>query len=229
MAAIITLSCPNCKQQIKAPAEARGKRVKCKACGEIFTAAATAKASPASAKAKPAAAAKPKPKPSPAASKHADLDDDGNPYGVTDLDATPRCPHCAGEMGEGDIICLNCGYNTQTREMGKTVKVIANTPGEWIVWLAPGMLCALMLIPLTGVHLYLWLGYANVQSVPHLPLELSKSTVIGIEKEGKEVDGWLPARIWGSVFAAAAMWFCIWFAIRRLIKHPHPPMKVKNI
>ena len=32
----------------------------------------------------------------------------------------PRCPNCTSEMGAHDIICLSCGYNTLTREWGKT-------------------------------------------------------------------------------------------------------------
>ena len=35
MATLIT-SCPNCKKQIKIPEEITGKKIKCKACGEIF-------------------------------------------------------------------------------------------------------------------------------------------------------------------------------------------------
>src|SRR3989442_398590 len=63
MAAIITLSCPSCKQQIRAPAEARGKRVKCKACGAIFAIpAAEAKTKPAAPPAKAAAPANVPPK-----------------------------------------------------------------------------------------------------------------------------------------------------------------------
>ena len=94
MAAVISLSCPKCQMQITAPAAARGKRVKCKACGEVFPVEEPkAPAKPAPAKGKPAPAKAPPKKAAPAKGPHADLDDDGNPYGVTNLDLTPRCPH----------------------------------------------------------------------------------------------------------------------------------------
>src|SRR5437763_110466 len=67
--------------------------------------------------------------------KSGDEEDDPNPYDVTDLDLTPRCPHCAGEMESRDaVVCLHCGYNVQTREKAQTVKTIKNTFAEWVVW-----------------------------------------------------------------------------------------------
>jgi hypothetical protein len=61
-----TVSCPNCQKAIQVPAEAAGKKIRCKACQEVFTVPggddpprATARAKPATAKptaAKPTAA-----------------------------------------------------------------------------------------------------------------------------------------------------------------------------
>ena len=90
MATAITVNCPECDKTMKVPADARGKRVRCKGCEHVFVfPGAPAKAGkPGSDKAKPA---KPESKPSRPAD---DEDGDGKPYGVTTLDLTPRCPDC---------------------------------------------------------------------------------------------------------------------------------------
>jgi hypothetical protein len=217
MPGIISVACPQCKQQIRAPAEAQGKKVRCKNCGTIFPL-----NPPRAAAAKGKARAPARPQPAPEPDRNAsDLDDDGNPYEVTDLDLTPRCPHCAGEMESAEaIICLNCGYNTQTRQMGKTVKAIRNTFLEWVIWLAPGIICFLVIFPMLGAIAYLWLPKMGITKFPHMPIEYDTDT-------GKDTMLW--ARIWGGVFAAGVAFGCARFAVKRLILHPHPPLKLKNI
>src|SRR5437867_6115595 len=73
MAATIDVACPECKKQMKAPAEMRGKKVKCKACGHTFTVAgAAAPPSPAARGApgkKATTAGKPDPAAAPAKTK----------------------------------------------------------------------------------------------------------------------------------------------------------------
>ncbi len=153
MAATITVTCTECDTSFKTSAEVQGKKVRCKSCGGVFVArpAAGAAASK-SVTAKPAAkpAAKPvkkevaQPKPPVEA---ADTDDDGNPYGLTETDLTPRCPHCANELESAEAkICLYCGYNTETRQQAKVRKVIDQTSGDVFMWLLPGILCALAVI-----------------------------------------------------------------------------------
>jgi hypothetical protein len=216
----VNLSCPNCSQQIRAPQTVLGKQVRCKSCGDVFT----ARGAPAPAKGKPG-------KPTAAQAKKKSDDEewgDQNPYIVTDLDLTPRCPHCAGEMEEGDVICLHCGYNVQTRVKAQTLKVVKTTFLEWVVHLAPGILFFLLLFPLAASHIYLWGAYRDVTFMPTLPLELSSQITIDIEKTGKDVDGWLWARIWGSVIAAGLMYLFGYMAFRRLVMNPKPPMKIKN-
>src|SRR5262245_36147539 len=120
----LTVTCPNCQKQIKAPAELQGKKIRCKACEQVFVVQPDrpVKANPA----KPAAAAKGKPPaqaapPAPEAPLDvvplADDDEDNpNPYGLTEETFAPRCPHCAYELESADAkVCLNCGYNTATR------------------------------------------------------------------------------------------------------------------
>jgi hypothetical protein len=213
MAGSILVSCPHCQKQIRAPEEAQGKQVRCKACGEVFPLrpAPGRKSSPAA----------PRATPSPGRARFEEEDDDGNPYDVTTLDLTPRCPACAAEMESDEaIICLSCGYNTMTRQKAQTLKVIRTTFLEWVIWLGPGLICALALIPLGGFLVYLWgarLGW-NVP-IPTLPLEL----------EGDPPkDSRLYIRIWGGVFTAGIMFGAARFAVKRLIFHFHPPLKLKN-
>src|SRR5262245_31899131 len=144
--ATVTITCPECDKQIKAPAEVLGKKIRCKGCGSTFAA-----------RADEAQLARPAPKPAPKAAKPApkpkptDDDEDANPYGVTDLDMAPRCPNCANEMESREaVICLHCGYNTLTRERARTRKVRDVTGGQHFVWLLPGILCVLLVFSLLG-------------------------------------------------------------------------------
>src|SRR5262245_52786911 len=129
----IVTSCPECKKQIRAPASALGKKIRCKACEHVFVVEAPPKGKAAPSKAPPAkpgpppkavTPAKPPPKGAPPAKPSDDeFDQDSNPYGVTTTELGHRCPQCAAEMPSPDaIICLNCGYNTETREQFRTKK-----------------------------------------------------------------------------------------------------------
>jgi hypothetical protein len=209
----ILVSCPHCQKQIRAPEEAQGKNVRCKACGEVFPLKAPSGAKPAPARAKPKTGR----------ARFEEEDDDGNPYDVTTLDLTPRCPACAAEMeSEEAIVCISCGYNTVTRHKAQTLKVIRTTPLEWILWLGPGILAFLVIIPLIGVILYLW------ASRPEFNVQLPFGA-LSYEAEGDPPrDTQLYIRIWGSVFAAAAIFFAARFFVKRVILHFHPPLKLKS-
>jgi predicted Zn finger-like uncharacterized protein len=201
MATMIT-SCPNCKKQIKVPAEIAGKRIKCKACGTIFVATSTA--------------VRPKsdqPK-QPDIYKPADDDDDGdgNPYGVTDLDLAPRCPYCAHEFeSEDQVICLNCGYNTVTRQLGKTRRIKDVTGGQWFLWLLPGILCVLLFM-ICGLEL----------------VNVATDFLLHGEEKKAEMDPMARpcfncCYLWMSIFCLWVMYLTAKFSIKRLILHPKPP------
>jgi DNA-directed RNA polymerase subunit RPC12/RpoP len=135
---------------------------------------------------------------------------DRNPYGVTDLDLTPRCPFCAKEMlSEEAIICVHCGYNTQTRSMGATKRTYANTGRDIFLWLLPGILCVIAALALIGGIVYLWQGLPDPED-PKL-------------KEEWWISFIRPAQVWGSFLAGAMIWAAGLFAVYRLILHPTPP------
>jgi DNA-directed RNA polymerase subunit RPC12/RpoP len=206
MAATIVIVCPECKRQNKGPAELQGKKVRCKACGHTFVIKPTA-----TDKAAPAPKAVKTKKSVPKADHHDDEYGGKNPYQLTDVVLAPRCPQCAHEMeSESAVICLNCGYNTQTRVRMKTVKTYAHTPIDWIIWLAPGVLCALLVLGLIGTVCFIW-----------IPAGFPKLA-------GDAWWGHFSVQIYGSVFSLGVGWIAGKFAFKRLIMNPRPPEKFKR-
>ena len=233
MAEAITIACPECEKKITAPAAAVGKKIKCKGCEHVFVVKAPAgpkaadkPAGKAVAKAptgKPAGgkAGEAKKKPAPDAKtakpKPADDDDelDSNPYGVTSLDTTPRCPDCANELESEDaVICLHCGYNTRTRMKAETRAVEDVTGMTVFLWLLPGIVATLVFLFLLTLDLLYtfkidvyvdkdndWFGFI---SYPWF-----KIWVI-----------WAPTTI--------VMVGCATFAVKRLILNPKPPERIKK-
>jgi DNA-directed RNA polymerase subunit RPC12/RpoP len=210
MAEAITIVCPECAKKITAPAEAVGKKIRCKGCQHIFVVKAPATKSTAAkapaVKKPPAVKAKPKP---------TDVDEeDDTPIGVTALDTAPRCPNCANEMeSEEAVICLYCGYNTRTRLQAKTVAVEDTTFMTWFWWLLPGILSALgFIILLTFDILYtLFAGkYFN-------PEDWTAMFASG------------PFMIWAiwapTTFLNVGL---LTFAVKRLALNPKPPERVKK-
>lgn len=156
MPASITIVCPECDKQMKAPPEVEGKKIRCKGCGAAFVALVemeeieeieeeAPKKKPASPKPEPKKEVPPPPasKPEPKKPGKAD-DEDANPYGMTFEDLSARCPECANLMESEDaIICLYCGFNTLTREKRRTRKVKDVTGWDVFFWLLPGIACAI--------------------------------------------------------------------------------------
>src|SRR5262245_57731207 len=146
MATTFVIACPDCGKQVKVSDEHVGKRVKCKACGTVYPVRAPGEA-PAAAKGpdkgKPTQAKGPTPKkgtqagaPPPAEEEahtgykySSDDDEEAGPkqYDLAQTDDNlPRCPFCAKEMESHEaLICLNCGYNTRTRNRPEVKQVYA--------------------------------------------------------------------------------------------------------
>lgn len=171
------VSCPNCEKAIQVPAEAAGKKIKCKACQHIFVVPGDGPPRPAVAKpatarpvsAKPASA-KPKlveeepPPAAPAPIPFKDDDDDEDvaggkikTYGVSkDADEdTPRCPFCAVDLDPPDTkVCLNCGYDLTERRRHRTVKTYALTSGDYFKWWLPAAIWGIVLLYCGGQIVY---------------------------------------------------------------------------
>jgi ssDNA-binding Zn-finger/Zn-ribbon topoisomerase 1 len=171
--ATLDVTCPNCDKAMRVPAEAAGKRIRCKACSHVFTVGAgggggdggTAKAAkplpdefkkaagkPVKAKPKPILIEDDEPKPAAAPIGFADEDDGPKDYKVQkdDLDI-PRCPRCAKELeSEDDRICLNCGYDMEIRRQHQTVKTFKRTGGDVFLWWLPAVIWAIVLLSLLG-------------------------------------------------------------------------------
>jgi hypothetical protein len=197
MAANVLIQCPECERDIKAPESVVGKKVRCKHCQATFV----AKKS----KAKPTDKKAQKPAPSPAA----DDEEDANPYGVTTLDLTPRCPNCANEMeDEHAIVCLHCGYNTQTREQFRTRKVLDTSVGEQFTWLLPGIACVLLIL---GAILFDIMYLMKIQDWV----------------DENEWYGFLLChggiKLWVVIISLFVIYFAGKFAIKRLIIHHAAP------
>jgi ribosomal protein S27E len=227
MAEAITIACPECDKRITVPADAVGRKARCKGCEHVFVVqapsgqkAATKPAAKAPAAARAADAKKKAPDAKagpakPAKSRADDEDEDGNPYGVTSLDTAPRCPDCANELESEDaVICLHCGYNTRTRTKHESRAVEDQTGMIWFWWLLPGIICAVVTLVL-------------------LTFDILYSVKIGAYVD-KDADwfafiGSAPFLIW-VIWAPTivVMVGCIAFAVKRLILNPRPPERERR-
>jgi hypothetical protein len=227
MATTITIACPECQKEIKAPAEILGKKIRCKSCGHVFAAkpAPGTGVKPPSGNTAPKAVKKPR-----LAERVADDEDDSNPYAVTDMSFAPRCPHCANEMESEDaIICLVCGYNTQTRTSPGTRKVLETTGMDYFLWLTPGILAALatiLLLAYPPVHYFAMPGWIW-DNWDQVLADNADSHAKAISDD--KIQGWYAyffhpgLAIWIAVGCVALAYRAGKFAIKRLIFNPHPP------
>jgi hypothetical protein len=209
MAATITITCPECRKQITAPAEVVGKKVRCKACGHVFP----VKGDPAPAGKAPAAKAPAGKAPAkaagkPANAKPADDEEEGSdPYAVSDLKLAPRCPNCANEMeSEESVICLHCGYNTQTRIQAKMKKTYDTTGWHYFVWLLPGISCVIGII-----LLIVWDIWFCTQIDDY------------VKDEWYEFISSGGIKMWQTIATVFMMFGMLMFAIKRLIFNYTPP------
>jgi hypothetical protein len=192
MAATITITCPKCHKQSNAPADVVGKKVRCKACGNIFPVPGKSAAGKAGAAAKP----------------QDDEEEEGSdPYAVSDLKLSARCPNCANEMeSEESVICLHCGYNTQTRIQSRLKKTHDTTGLDYFLWLLPGISCVIGII-----LLIVWDIWFCTQIDDY------------VKDEWYEFVGSGAVKLWQTIATVFIMFAMLMFAIKRLIFNYTPP------
>jgi DNA-directed RNA polymerase subunit RPC12/RpoP len=202
MAAAI-IRCLECEKTFKGREDLKGKRIRCPHCGASFVVGQFVKPDD------------PVPMAKSAKAKPADDDDeeDANPFGMKTIPLKARCPNCANEMESEDaIICLYCGYNTQTRTLGQTKRTIKQTTEGAILWLMPGILSALSIVLLVLLQILYVIGLPAVT-------------------RGSESIVWNllcsePIYLWLSMMLLGGIWLIGRFAFKRLILEPTPPEEV---
>jgi len=208
MAESSVITCPECRKKFKGKGNLQGKKIKCPLCAKPFVVAEEKKPKPVPPA--PEAVAAPAAPPLGFADDP-DEDNDPNPYGVTELDIAPRCPVCAQLMAdEKAFICLFCGYNTLTREMGKTEKTLSHTTSERVFYLLPGIIVAL-----AAFGFIIGLTYYSVV----LPDKVYKGHLAWLDHES--------LRMWFTIITLGLVWGFGMFAYKRLIDHPMPEEKKK--
>jgi hypothetical protein len=231
MAEPLLCACPECDKTLKVPAEMAGKKVRCKSCGATFVAkgskAAVTKAAPAKDKDK----ARPKPKPKPRDEDEDDApipvreekkpsldedEEDSNPYGVTEEYLGPRCPECANAMEEGDIVCLQCGYNTQSRERARTRKVHDTTGVDYFLWWLPGIACVL-----TIIFLILWDVLYCIYIADWVEYDAADSPWYSFIAH-------FAIKLWMVIISLFFMFYAGKYAVKRLILNYEPPEVEKH-
>ncbi|MGF1578670.1 MAG: hypothetical protein ACFCD0_04835 [Gemmataceae bacterium] len=227
MAKATAIHCPYCGKGFKANPKMFGKKTRCKGCEEIFVveppeefeeeeetsvqSASKKRASSSVRTSKVSSGILPEDEPE----EDDDDDEGGDPYGVTTLDLTPRCPNCANPLeSEESIICLYCGYNTQTRTWGKTKQVYESTGQDYFLWWLPAFMSLFAIILMMLVILW----YCVV--VPRVPWVV-----------GSQYYNWMiheSLRMWSVMILLSIMWGLGLFVYNRLIVNPIPPEKEKK-
>jgi DNA-directed RNA polymerase subunit M/transcription elongation factor TFIIS len=197
MAGVIKVTCPKCKKAMQVPEVLAGKRIRCRGCNATLMIAQR--------EVKQAAA-------SHSAAHHEDEFNVKGTYGVAVESDKPRCPFCAGDIEEGQAVCLTCGYNLLTRERSETRVLYAVSGSDYFLWLLPGIICVLVLLAAAGAIAILWSG------VPELGGFLQEY-----------FQEWRWGRVYGTLFFGFVMFFTGRFAYKRLIKNPHPPEIEKHV
>jgi uncharacterized membrane protein len=242
MPAPLDVTCPNCKKGLKVPPEFAGKTIRCKNCQTAFkvpAAAAPARpvaAKPAAPAAKPADPHAPIPfkeeEPPPQKPPHDDEEEEtvpgqpANPYGVITAGGyVPHCPFCAVALDPPDTqICLNCGFDMQTRKRHDTRAVYELSTGDYVMHWLPAIGCILAIGVLVTISVICGLNMRDWLTGSFLDSE-EKNEITGKTKF------YIPPfcfNIWIWVICAWLSFKCAKFAIRRLVFDWKPPEVLKK-
>jgi len=201
MTGTLTITCPTCKKVMQVPAVLGGKRIRCRGCGQTV------------AVPKPGSAGKPAAQTVRTNKAGEHFDDEwaqAQAYGVLKDEDKPRCPFCASDVEEGQVICLKCGYNLRTRERHSTRIVNVVTGMDYFLWLLPGIACLLV-----GFGCIAWIVILAIGS-PRLG------------DAAELLQDWRWGMVYGILFGVFILYLTGRFAIKRLIINPHPPEVEKH-
>ncbi|HQR06214.1 MAG TPA: hypothetical protein PLN21_05300 [Gemmatales bacterium] len=191
MAGELKVTCGQCNKVMQVPEVLAGKRIKCRGCSGTLMV--------------------PKPAPPKAATvvdegKKGGMYEQAVAYGITKLDDQVRCAFCASDLDDGQVVCLKCGYNMQTRERHGVRVLHKHTGGDYFLWHLPSGLCVLAVLFCIFGIVVVWTDF----------LDLGEFFTENVQK-------WK----WGAVYATAFLAWMIYlagrFAIKRIFYHPHPP------
>jgi hypothetical protein len=235
MAAPLEITCPNCRKEIKVPAEFAGKTIRCTNCQAAFRVpGGPAPAKPAPARpagpAKPVAAKPanpaapipfadepPKKKPFADDEEHTEAGKAANPYGVVKESDAARCPFCAKELDPPDAkVCLHCGYDLLERKRHVVKKVYQPTAGEYFMHWLPGLLAVGSILTCAGVNTWFWMSAKTLLDF------LQKDEKNPITGQPEWYVQWWCCPMWVSIFSAFFAWRIGKFAVRRLIVNWRP-------
>jgi len=209
MADTVSVVCPECDKKSSVPEEILGRKVKCKGCGESFVARASASAKKAQkVEKKPEKKPEKEPEKKPEKKKPTDVDDDndGKAYGMTEEYLGARCPECASKMEDDQVLCLECGYNVQTRGRAEKKIVVDHSGMDIFVWILPGLGALLGVLVLIGFNVWYCLKMDEI-----------------VEKEWYFFIAHPSIKLWLVIMSCWPTFYGIKFAIKRLIYDNQPP------
>ena len=231
MAEAVNIHCPVCNEKFKSTADKEGKKVRCPNCDEPFHVTEEMISFPRKDKpartdkrtekgevetavvAKPPPEPVPQPAPAPVPTRDDDeLDDDGNPYGIQQVDVKPRCPVCAKEMAsEKAFICVYCGYNTLTREIGKTARTFSLTFEERLKHLTPALTAVAFAVLLVIFLIWFCIVYPTMFRTGFLHYLASE-----------------PARLFLTIFLVGFIYGSGYYGLKQIIFNPKPKEREKE-
>ncbi len=206
------------------PDAVRGKKVRCKSCGGVVpvpTGGVDTRVRTEQAQANATAAA-----------ARTEEDEALNPYGVTETNLDPRCPHCAYALDPPDSrICLHCGYDMMKRQRRPSIKTYELTAGDWFKWLLPGIASFLGFLCVIGAGIYYhyYLPYEVLKDKDASALLEDRLGVFN-KDPGPDFITYMfhpGIEVWLAVAGLILMWKSGKFAFKRLILNYRPLEKVK--
>ena len=208
MPAALLVVCSGCQTRYQVPPVLAGKKIRCKNCGGVIPVPRVA------ATAKPVAKATPKPQTADAPAPKAEEWGQITAYEVITEKDKPRCPHCAHDMDEGEIVCLNCGYNTMTRERLPAQVLEPVTGSDYFMWLLPGIICAVLALFSLFMLQSIFTRFPYLEFLDWMYFD---------RLENKAIPSYM------AIFFIMDIWGLSYFAVKRLILNPHPPDVVKHL